>query len=282
MSLLPYLTTGSLGLDLLIGGWPRGKIVEIWGEPGTGKTTLAKMTLQHRHIQDRHALWVDTSGASQLAADPCLIYLPPRSAEDVFNALVTASGAGLASLAIVDDANHLVRQRELDDDPDYVPDEHREFKDELKTLKYCINNSGMTTIFLSQPRDTQRAPIRGTGLSEKAALRVTLNFKHRHQSGDALVFASVKYNGQKTMKTMVPLLIRPGHGIVREREIIHNGLQCGLIQNSASWFYCPDIGRKMKWQGVEALEAYLADPDNRWIKGQLENKIREKYVRIIT
>ena len=114
------------------GGWKRGAINEIWGPPGSGKTILAKQTLQRRHIMDRKALWVDLGVTQNLSPDPSLIVARPFNAEGAFETVTVAAELG-TQIAIVDDTTHLVRQIELDD-PEYKPDEHREFKLELEDL----------------------------------------------------------------------------------------------------------------------------------------------------
>lgn len=242
--------TGSFGLDVITGGgWKRGAINEIWGPTGSGKTMLAKQTLQHRHIHDKAAIWVDTGPETKLGAtDPNLLVARPRSAEQAFQTLELSAEHGV-SLAIVDDAAHLVRQIELDD-PDYEPDSHREFKLELNRLKVALAATGMTCIFLSQPRDKMRSPIRGTGISEKSAERISLAIEKRPHSGETYIRATHKKSGDTTAYWVVP-----GKGIDRVRELIYYGLREDVIWQQGPRY----IWDGWSFNGMAELQSYLKE-----------------------
>lgn len=263
-------TTGSLGLDLIMdGGWKRGAINELWGGPGSGKTVVVKQTLQHRHIVDKNALWVDTGAHTMLAKDPSLLYINPRTAEQAFVALDMATDYeyGLA-FAIVDDANHLVRQAELDDDPDYTPHPQREYAAELTKLRAELRETNVGVIFLSQPRENQRPPIRGTGISEKADERISLRIVEHKQNDEILVQATRKATGKSTQFWVVP-----GKGIDRNRELLQYGLRYGYIEQDGSWFTIRMGGTRLRIQGAATVTEYL---ENTAAGPRLESKLRER------
>lgn len=270
-------TSGSFGLDLLMdGGWKRGAINEVWGLPGSGKTILMKQTLQHRHITDRHALWVDTGPGNLVAKDPSLLYTTPVDAEQTFYLMEFAADSGYRSkpvnIIIVDDANHLVRRAELDDDPNYVPHPQREYKAELTSLSeaLAVNNTGI--IFVSQPRNNQRPPIRGTGISEHAAERISLKVVEHKQNDEILVQATRRITGHSTQYWVVP-----GKGIDRTRELIQYGLRTGIVQVIGNWYHCPFIAKDTKWHGAHDFQLFLDNDLDFWMHGQFETRIAQKW-----
>lgn len=274
-------TTGSFGLDLIMdGGWKRGAINEVWGLPGSGKTMLMKQTLQHRHVKDRFALWVDTGPHTELAKDPNLLYTIPDNAEVAFMTMEHVTTAGHrgrgVGFIIVDDANNLVRSAEITSDPNYVPHPQREYKDELSSLKDKLGANNVGVIFLSQPRDNQRPPIRGTGISEKAEERIILHVVEHKQNDEILVLATRKATGKSTQYWIVP-----GKGIDRTRELIQYGLRTGIVQVQGSWFYCSYIMRNRKWHGQDELRQFLDDSDNSWMHSRLEEVIALKWAERI-
>lgn len=264
-----HMSTGVLGLDIVMsGGWKRGAISEIWGPPSSGKTYLALQALANRHPADDKILWVSTRGPIDFNPDPRMNVSYPKSAEQAFHLMMGWSGFG-GSMIVVDDAANLVRQAELDD-PEYVPDEHREFKDELKNLKLAVKNSGCTVLFLSQPRDHMRAPIRGTGISEKAAERVSLKITRETQSKIATVRADVK-----SMGNSVHMEIIPGLGVHRQHQLVIWAQQDGYLKRTASWFELYVGHVRVKINGLEDMYAYLAD--NPKVMDLLERRIREDH-----
>lgn len=239
------LATGSIGVDgLLRGGLRRGSIAEIWGGPGTGKTTLAQHAVAELDV-DEEALWM--SLGTELPFRPIRAStVAPRTAEDAFRSMMAGLQSG-ASLIIVDSANGLVRQREVDGDPSYVPNAHREFKAELSALKdLCVVTNG-TVLFLSKPRDKERAPVRGTGVSEKASQRVNLKIVQSKQDGSRLIEASLK-TGETT-----EYWVRPGSGIDWAEELLRLAYDHDIVSSSGSWYMLP--GKVI--QGKEAAAEYI-------------------------
>jgi recombination protein RecA len=248
-------TTGSFGLDLLMdGGWKRGAINEIWGEPGSGKTALAKMTLQRRHPADRDAMWINLGPGNMVGRDPSLLYSTPSSAEAAFYIMEHVAKYGykgnVPSFIIVDDANHLVREAELNGDPDYVPHPQREYKDELTSLKGILPVYNVGVIFISQPRNNQRPPIRGTGISEKAAERVSLKVIEHKQNDEILVRATHKATDKSTTFWIVP-----GLGIDRNRELVQYGLRYGYIDKRGSRYYL----ESRSFHGINDMIQYMEE-----------------------
>ena len=123
---------------------------------------------------------------------PRAIVARPRDAEQAFRLAEYACGDTSIDLIVIDPTQHLVRHRELDGDRFYVPHPQREYKLELNALKQAAAISGTTVLFVCQPRDKERQPVRGTGISEKVAYRVHLHPDVVHQDGSREIQATVK------------------------------------------------------------------------------------------
>lgn len=241
-----YLPTGSLGLDLLLGGgWKRGTINEIWGEPGSGKTTVGE-----------HAVWELEPGQKSLwmslgqerphrSMGPQAMVCQPRNAEQAFY-IMDAATRGDISLIVVDSANGLVRQRELDGDETYEPHPQREYKDELNGVKDGCRLHGAIVLFLSKPRDRDRQPVRGTGISEKAHARVRLKVVHTHQDGRRDIEAWL--HGKEDQSTT--FTIEPGTGIDWADELFRLGIRHNIIKANGSWYEWKVGSGTLRVQGI--------------------------------
>jgi recombination protein RecA len=171
----------------------------------------------------------------------------PRSAEQAFSVMAAALQSR-ASLIVVDSANGLVRERELSGDQTYAPSPHREFKDELTYIRDLCELTNGTVMFLSKPRDKERTPIRGTGVSEKATQRVSLKVLRSRQDGSRLIEASLK-TGEVAEYT-----IRPGKGIDWAEELLRASQENGIVSVSGAWWILPGA---QPIQGKEAAAEYI-------------------------
>ncbi len=262
---MEYISTGSIGVDgLLGGGWFRGFIAEIWGGTGTGKTTLAQHTVNDLE-PPLESLWVSVGSEVPHRAIRASV-VAPRTAEEVFS-ITTAALQIRAGLVVVDHAGGLIRSREFEESPDfdpwYQPSPHREFKDELTALADQAEMSGGTVIFISKPRDKERSPIRGTGLSEKARQRLNLKVVKSHQDGSKVIEASLK-TGESC-----EYVIRPGSGIDWAEELLRIGTEHDIVTKRGAWYVMPD---SRTVQGTEESIRYVRD--NPAIAAYLNREIR--------
>ena len=223
------LRTGSLGLDILLGGgWKAGTINEIWGPPGSGKTTLAEHAIWELP-PGQNALWV--SMGTEVPHRPSgAAFAQPKYAEQAFYIMNLVAGCG-TELIVVDSANGLVRKAELEGDPNYTPHPQREYREELNRLKETCQASGTIVLFLSKPRDRDRQPIRGTGISEKAKDRVHLDVVHQHQDETRDIRAFAKSNQEHAA-----FRIEPGSGIDWADELFRLGVRYNRINNNGTWY----------------------------------------------
>lgn len=232
------IQTGSVGLDnALGGGWPDGTLNEIWGDPGAGKTVLALHAVESATRARKETLWVDTvDGVAHMTSAPLVVVLRLREAERAFQVMEMACHEPEIGLIVVDSANFLARRAELRGDPDFVPHPQREYRAELNSLKAVARATHTTVLFVSQPRDKERQPIRGTGISEKVLYRVHLHADTVHQNQVREVVANVRNVPGKTIAhRAAAFTIRPGKGIDRELELVHEGVARGIIVQAGSW-----------------------------------------------
>ena len=126
-----------------------------------------------------------------------------------------------------------MRQRELDGDPTFVPHPQREYKAELTALKARRRPSGTTVLFVGQPRDKEREPVRGTGISEKVAYRVHLHPDVVHQDGSREIQATVKDVARKTVThDAARFTVRPGQGIDQALELVTWGCSTATLSSA--------------------------------------------------
>ena len=259
------IRTGSIGIDIALGGgwWP-GTINEIWGDSGSGKTVLALHTVENMIRAGKHPMWIDTvGGVANMDNIPDVIVARPRNAEDAFLTAGLACHEHTIGLVVVDSAERLVRQRELDGDPTFVPHPQREYKDELTALKRRAGETGTVVLFVGQPRDKEREPVRGTGISEKVAYRVHLHPDVVHQDGNREIQATVKDVARKTVThDAARFTIIPGTGIDQALELVDVGVAHGNVVKRGTWLAWNNIqeqgrsamARRIYFHGMHDLE----------------------------
>ena len=261
--------TGSIGLDVALGGgWRPGTLNEVWGDPGAAKTVLALHSAENAVRAGREVLWIDLNdGVRHMTSAPKVIVGRPHNAEQAFGMAEYACRYDGIGLVVIDPAQMLVRQRELDGDPGYVPHPQREYAKELTGLKRAAKASGTVVLFVSQPRDKEREPVRGTGISEKVHYRVHLHPDVVHQDGRRVIQVTLKNMLSKQVTRDAALFtVRPGLGIDQAREIILEGCRWNVIVERGTW---------MAWNNTQAQGAYaLSRKLNSAQLHDLEDEIR--------
>lgn len=252
------IRTGSVGIDIALGGgWTEGTLNEIWGDPGAGKTVMALHTVESVVRARKEVLWVDTvGGVEHMTTAPRVVVLRLREAERAFEVMEMACHEPEIGLIVVDSANYLVRRAELRGDPDFVPHPQREYAAELKSLKMLAAATKTTVLFVSQPRDKEREPIRGTGISEKVFYRVHLHPDVVHQDGTREIAGIVKnVPGKVTSARKARFTVIPGEGIDRVRELIQVAEWMGIVVRRGAWF----AWNNTQAQGIDEMARALTD-----------------------
>ena len=285
------IPTGSLLLDatLGVGGYPRGRIVEIYGPESSGKSTLALHAVAEcqkkggrcAYIDAEHA--IDPDYADRLGVDiDELILSQPDSGEQALEIVQMLAESGAIDLIVVDSVAALVPQAELDGlmSENQVGLQARLMSKAMRKLAGILARTNCLVIFINQIRmkvgvmyGNPETTTGGNALKFYASIRMDLRRSEAIKNGSEMIGNSVKV---KVVKNKVAPPFRScvidimyGKGVSKEGEIIDLGVQYELIQKTGNWYEYQ--GEKMG-NGREAAKAFLKDhPD---VGFQLEEKIR--------
>ncbi|MCD6257023.1 recombinase RecA [Candidatus Aerophobetes bacterium] len=289
------IPTGSLVLDaaLGIGGLPRGRIVEIFGPEGSGKTTLALHAAAEAQkkggivafIDAEHAL--DPTYAEKLGVDVENIFISqPDSGEDALEIAETLVRSNAIDLIIIDSVAALVPRAELEGEMGdaHVGLQARLMSQALRKLTAAISRSKTCTIFINQLRmkigvlfgNPETTPG-GKALKFYSSIRIDIRKKSSITKGEEQIGNRVKVTVVKNK--LAPPFRRAefdilfGEGISQEGCILDLGTDTGIIQKSGAWYSYNNI---QLGQGKENARQFLKDLKNKSLREEIEQKIREK------
>lgn len=289
------IPTGNIALDaaLGIGGLPRGRVVEIFGPEGGGKTTLAlhaaaeaqKMDGAVAFIDAEHAL--DPTYAKNLGVDiENLLISQPGSGEEALEIAELLVRSNAIDLIIIDSVAALVPRAELEGDmgDSHVGLQARLMSQALRKLTGAISNSKTCTIFVNQLRmkigvmfGNPEVTPGGRALKFYASIRIDIRRKASLTKGDVQI-------GNRTKVTVVKNKLAPpfrkaefdllfGEGMSQEGSILDLGEDLGILKKSGSWY---SYGDTQLGQGKESAREFLKDVKNATLRNEIEQKIREK------
>ncbi len=289
------IPTGNIALDaaLGIGGLPRGRVVEIFGPEGGGKTTLAlhaaaeaqKMDGVVAFIDAEHAL--DPTYAKNLGVDiENLLISQPGSGEEALEIGELLVRSNAIDLIIIDSVAALVPRAELEGDmgDSHVGLQARLMSQALRKLTGAISNSKTCTIFVNQLRmkigvmfGNPEVTPGGRALKFYASIRIDIRRKASLTKGDVQI-------GNRTKVTVVKNKLAPpfrkaefdllfGEGISQEGSILDLGEDLGILKKSGSWY---SYGDTQLGQGKESAREFLKDVKNATLRNEIEQKIRGK------
>lgn len=284
-------STGSLSIDIAlgIGGFPRGRIIEIYGPESSGKTTLtlhAIAEVQKRggvaaFVDAEHALDVSYARKLGVRTDDLLISQPDtgEQALEIADMLVRS---GALDLVIVDSVAALVPKAEIEGE---MGDSHmglqaRLMSQALRKLTGTISRSRTSVIFINQLRmkigvmfGNPETTTGGNALKFYASVRLDIRRVGSIKQGEDIIGNKTKVKVAKNKLAPpfkeVEFDILYGSGIAKEGELIDLGSKCGAIEKNGSWF---SYGNEKMGQGRENVAQYLKD--NPHIALDIENKIR--------
>jgi recombination protein RecA len=275
------IPTGSIGLDMAlgVGGYPRGRIVEVYGPESSGKTTLALHAIASVQAQGGTAAFVDAEHAmdgqyaQKLGVDlEHLLVAQPDCGEQALEIVERLVTSGAVDLLVVDSVAALVPQAELDGQMEdmQVGLQARMMSKAMRKLTSLVSKSHCTLIFINQLRSkvgvrfgSNEVTSGGNALKYYASVRLDIRRIGSTKSGEALVGNKVRVRVVKN-KTAPPFRtaefeIRFGLGVCRASELLDLGEESGLIQRSGSWF---SFGDTKLGQGRDKAREYLLDnPD---------------------
>lgn len=284
------ISTGSLGLDigLGIGGLPKGRIVEIYGNESSGKTTLTLHVIAEAQkkggvcafIDAEHAL--DPSYAKKLGVQiEDLIVAQPDTGEQALEITDTLVRSGSVDVLVVDSVAALVPKAELEGE---MGDSHmglhaRLMSQALRKLTSSVSKSNTLVIFINQIRmkigvmfGNPETTTGGNALKFYSSVRLEIRKSSPIKDGEEV-------KGNKTVVKVVKNKMAPpfriaefdimyGKGISRASEVIDLGVKAGIIDKAGSWF---SYGDEKIGQGQEKVKDYLIS--NQKIMAEIEQKI---------
>ena len=293
--LVPVSTipTGCLSIDaaLGVGGFPRGRVIEIYGPESGGKTTLTlqviaeaqKLGGQAAFIDAEHAL--DPVYARKLGVDvDNLLVSQPDHGEQALEIAETLIRSGAVDVVVVDSVAALVPKAELEGDmgDPSMGLQARLMSQALRKLTAIVSKSRTCLIFINQIREkigvmfgNPETTTGGRALKFYASMRVDIRRVQAIKDGDKVVGSRTR---AKVVKNKVAAPFREaefdilyGEGISREGDLIDLGVDKGVVEKTGTWISF--AGERMG-QGRENARIFLKEnPD---IREKLENALRKK------
>ncbi len=290
---MEVISTGSLGLDIAlgVGGFPKGRIVEIYGPEASGKTTVAIHTIAEAQkkggicaiIDAEHAF--DSSYARKLGVDvDSLLISQPDHGEQGLEIADRLILSGAVDVVVIDSVAALVPKGELEGEmgESKMGLQARLMSQALRKLTATIAKTNCCCIFINQLREkigvmfgNPETTTGGNALKFYASVRLDIRRMSQIKDGDEAVGNRVKV---KVVKNKVAPPFRQaefdiifGVGISKTGELIDMGVEYGIVQKSGSWFSYE--GNKLG-QGRDAVKQLLLD--NPEVAIEIENKIKAK------
>jgi len=285
------IPTGSLTLDLAlgIGGVPRGRVVEIYGNESSGKTTLAKHIVAEAQklggmaafIDAEHALDIRYARTLGVDMDKLLIHQPDtgEQALDVAEILVRSGGV---DVIVIDSVAALVPRAEIEGEmgDSHVGLQARLMSQALRKLTSVINRSRTCLVFINQIRQkigvmygNPETTTGGLALKFYSSVRIEVrrigNIKGDDASAGIHVRGTVKKNKLAAPFREAQFDIIYGEGISKESDLIELGVNNGIIEKSGTWFSYND---ERLGQGRENVRQLLRE--QRDLAGEIEEKVR--------
>ena len=291
---IEVIPSGSIALDkaLGVGGYPKGRIIEIYGPESSGKTTFALHAIAEVQKAGGRAAFIDAEHALDpvyaqnlgVDLDQLLLSQPDtgEQALDICEALVRSE---IIDLVVIDSVAALVPQAEIEGEMGdaHVGLQARLMSQALRKLSGTLNKTKTTAIFINQLREkvgvmfgNPETTPGGRALKFYSSIRLEVRRAEQIKQGDKVI-------GNKTNVKVVKNKVAPpfrtatldimyGEGVSKEGEIVDLASEIGALEKSGAWY---SYNGEKVGQGKENVKALLRDnPD---ICAELEYKIREHY-----
>jgi recombination protein RecA len=286
------IPTGSITLDLALGinGYPKGRVVEIYGPESSGKTTLAIHAIAEVQKQGGIAAFIDAEHAFDqfyakiLGCDvDNLLISQPDNGEQALEIADNLIRSGAIDLIVIDSVAALTPKAEIEGEmgDSQMGLQARLMSKALRKLTGSINKAGCCCIFINQLRDkigvmfgNPETTTGGNALKFYSSIRIDIRRAAQIKDGEEIMGNRVKVKVVKN-KVAPPFRraefdIMYGEGISKLGEIIDLGVDLNIIKKSGSWF---SYGETKLGQGRDAVKAILKD--NPELMDELEAKIKD-------
>ncbi len=289
---IEVIPTGSLGLDIAlgVGGYPRGRIIEIYGPESSGKTTLAIHAIAEVQKNGGIAAFIDAEHAfdrfyaEKLGVDVDNLYISqPDNGEQALEIADQLIRSSAIDLIVIDSVAALTPKKEIEGDMgDSAVGLHaRLMSQALRKMTSTISKTKTTCIFINQLREkigvmfgNPETTTGGNALKFYASVRLDIRKSTAIKDGDTIL-------GNQTRVKVVKNKVAPpfrkaefeitfGEGISKTGELVDLGVEYEIIKKSGSWF---SYGDQKLAQGRDAVKDLLAD--NPELCEELEAKIKQ-------
>jgi recombination protein RecA len=275
---LTTIPTGAISLDAAIGagGFPRGRIVEIFGPESSGKTTLALHAVAECQAKGGTAAYIDAEHAldPNYAADigvklDQLVLAQPHTGEQALEICGSLAASGVLDLIVVDSVAALVPRVELEGDMgvSYMGSQARLMSQGLRKITGVVSRSDTCLLFLNQMRERigvmlggPETTSGGRALKFYASLRLDVRRIGAIRDGETVVGNRTR---AKLVKNKVAAPFREaefdilyGQGISKSGDLLDTGLALGLVQKSGNWY---SYNGQRIGQGRESARQYLVE-----------------------
>ena len=289
---MEVIPSGSIALDIAlgIGGFPRGRIIEVYGPESSGKTTVALHAIANAQrkgdicafIDAEHAL--DPEYAKKLGVDiDALLVSQPDTGEQALEIADMLIRSGAIGLIVIDSVAALVPRAEIEGEmgDSHVGLQARLMSQALRKITGALSNSNTTAIFINQLREkigvmfgSPETTTGGKALKFYASVRLDVRRIEALKDGTDVV-------GNRTRVKVVKNKVAPpfkqaefdilyGEGISREGSLIDMGVEHGIIRKAGAWY---TYNGDQLGQGKENARAFLKDnPD---LANEIESGIKE-------
>ena len=284
--------TGSIGLDVAlgVGGYPKGRIIEIYGPESSGKTTLAIHAIAEAQKNGGTAAFIDAEHAfdrfyaEKLGVDISnLLISQPDNGEQALEIAEQLIRSSAIDIIVIDSVAALTPKKEIEGDmgDSAVGLQARLMSQALRKLTSTIAKTNTTCIFINQLREkigvmfgNPETTTGGNALKFYSSVRIDVRKSTPIKDGDDVIGSLTKV---KVVKNKVAPPFRRceveilfGEGISKLGEIVDLGVEYGIIKKSGSWF---SYGESKLAQGRDGVKALLKD--NPELCEELEAKIRQ-------
>lgn len=287
---IPVIPTGSIGLDLALGvkGYPRGRIVEIYGPESSGKTTLALHAIAQAQKNNGIAAFIDAEHAfdrfyaKKLGVDiENLLVSQPDCGEQALEIADALIRSGSIDIIVIDSVAALTPKSEIEGEmgENKVGLQARLMSQALRKLTANISKTGCCCIFINQLREkigvmfgNPETTTGGNALKFYSSIRLDIRRTSQIKDGDMVIGSRVKVKVVKN-KVAPPFKVAEfdvmfGKGIARVGEVLDICVDNNIVKKSGSWY---SYGETKLAQGRDAVINLLSDnPD---LMTELETKL---------
>ncbi|MDO5017216.1 MAG: recombinase RecA [Porphyromonas sp.] len=290
---IEVIPTGSLGLDIAlgVGGYPKGRIIEIYGPESSGKTTLAIHAIAECQKQGGIAAIIDAENAfdrtyaEALGVDLSKLWISqPDTGEQALDIMENLIRSSAMDLIIVDSVAALTPKGELEGDmgENKLGLHARLMSQALRKFAGIINKSNTTCIFINQLREkiggygNPETTTGGNALKYYASVRLDIRRKTQLKDDDSVVLGNLTRVTVAKNKVAPPFRyaefdIFYGKGISKAGEVLDAAADLDVIRKSGSWY---SYGDTKLGQGREtAIETLTENPE---LYELVENQVREQ------